>query len=119
MKELLRSIARRVLPFPVRRWLWAQWSWLWGRWRDLKRWWATKWVRYGSLRLKPIRPAFGFGRGQCIDRYYIENFLDRNAADIHGHVLEIADNSYTRQFGGQKVSQSDILHVTPGHPRAT
>lgn len=41
------------------------------------------------------------------------------ANDIHGHVLEIADNSYTLTFGGNRVSKSDILHVTADNPKAT
>ena len=119
MNEHLRLIARRTLPFPIRRCMWALWSWLCSRWTRLTRWGAVKRVRYGSLRLKPVRNAFGFGHGQCIDRYYIENFLDRHATDIHGHVLEISNNNYTRRFGGQAVSHSDVLHVTPGNLRAT
>ena len=77
-------------------------------------------VRFGSLRrLQPIGRIFGSEWGQCIDRYYIESFLARHAADIHGHVLEVADNTYTRQFGGTRVQQSDVLHVSPQHPGAT
>ena len=77
-------------------------------------------VRFGSLRrLSPIGRIFGSEWGQCIDRYYIESFLARHAADIYGHVLEVADNTYTRQFGGARVQQSDILHVSPHHPGAT
>jgi SAM-dependent methyltransferase len=110
---------RRILPVPVRRALWALWSRLWGRWQRLKLRWAIICVRYGSLRLKPIRPAFGYGHGQCIDRYYIESFLDRYSADIQGHVLEIADNTYTHQFGGERILRSDVLHVSHDHSRAT
>jgi len=77
-------------------------------------------VRWGSLRrLKPFSQTFGFDRGQCIDRYYIENFLSRNSQKIQGHVLELADNCYTQKFGGQKVTHSDILHLTPDNPKAT
>lgn len=77
-------------------------------------------VRFGSLRrLQPIGRIFGSEWGQCIDRYYIEAFLERHAADIHGHVLEVADNAYTRQFGGTRVQRSDVLHVSPEHPGAT
>ena len=43
---------------------------------------------------------FGFDRGTPIDRYYIESFLSTHASDIRGHVLEVADNTYTRRFGG-------------------
>ncbi|MBM3225827.1 MAG: class I SAM-dependent methyltransferase [Candidatus Tectomicrobia bacterium] len=54
-----------------------------------------------------------------MDRYYIEAFLARCADDIAGHVLEIADATYTRRFGGERVLQSDVLHIDPQHPGAT
>jgi len=77
-------------------------------------------VRFGSLRrLQPIGRIFGSEWGQCIDRYYIESFLARHATDIHGHVLEVADNAYTRQFGGTRVQRSDVLHLSSDHPGAT
>ena len=77
-------------------------------------------VRFGSLRrLQPIGRIFGSEWGQCIDRYYIESFLARHATDIHGHVLEVGDNAYTRQFGSTRVQRSDVLHVAPDHPGAT
>jgi len=34
-------------------------------------------------------------------------------------VLEIGDNTYTRRFGGENVTHSDVLHVTPENPNAT
>jgi SAM-dependent methyltransferase len=34
-------------------------------------------------------------------------------------VLEVAENSYTRRFGGDHVTHSDILHVVEGAPNAT
>ena len=85
---------------------------------------AVGWVRFGSLRrLHPIGEVFGVKRGQsvdpCIDRYYIEGFLARHAADIHGNVLEIADDTYTRRFGGSRVQRSDVLHAAPDNPAAT
>jgi SAM-dependent methyltransferase len=81
-------------------------------------------VGFGDLRrLQPIGPLFGLHRGDdldlCIDRYYITHFLAHYAPDIRGHVLEIADNVYTRRFGGEKVRRSDILYAPPGHPQAT
>ena len=81
-------------------------------------------VRFGSLRrLHPIGEVFGVKRGQsvdrCIDRYYITAFLARHAADIHGHVLEIADNTYTQRFGGARVQCADVLHAVSGNPAAT
>jgi hypothetical protein len=69
-------------------------------------------VRFGSFRrLKPISPDWGTERGQPIDRYYIERFLDRQARDIQGRVLEIGDNAYTRRYGQNRVTESVVLHV--------
>jgi SAM-dependent methyltransferase len=69
--------------------------------------------------LSPISRNFGMNRGQPIDRYYIENFLSRHAEDIAGHVLEIRDSTYTRRFGGDRISVSDVLDVDGDNPRAT
>jgi len=52
-------------------------------------------------RLKPISKVFGFDRGTPIDRYYIENFLSQHRNDIHGIVLEIGDNTYTKKIRWQ------------------
>jgi SAM-dependent methyltransferase len=77
-------------------------------------------IDFGGLRrLKPISDDWGFDRGLPVDRFYIERFMAANAADIRGRVLEVADNEYTRRFGGDKVTQSDILHDTEGSSRAT
>lgn len=77
-------------------------------------------VQLGNLkRVTPISQSWGYDRGLPIDRYYIEDFLWRHAADIQGRVLEIGDNSYTYRFGGNRVIRSDVLHVGEGNPRAT
>jgi SAM-dependent methyltransferase len=77
-------------------------------------------VRFGDLRrLRPISESFGYDRGTPVDRYYIEGFLARNAADVCGHVLEIGDATYTRRYGTDKVTRSDVLHVSPENPHAT
>jgi len=69
-------------------------------------------VRFGDFRrLTPIDGNYGFGRGTPVDRYYIERFLARNAADVTGRVLEIGDNTYTSRFGENRVIRSYILHV--------
>jgi SAM-dependent methyltransferase len=46
-------------------------------------------------------------------------FRSAHAADIRGHVLEIADDTYTRRFGGDRVTTSDVLHFIEGQPGAT
>ena len=77
-------------------------------------------VRLGDFaRTTPISKSFGFDRGTPIDRYFIENFLSKNASDIRGRVLEIGDNSYTVRFGGARVDKSDVLHVDARNPSAT
>lgn len=88
------------------------------------RWWQgqppVRSVDFGDLRrLEPISRAFGTDRGLAIDRYYIERFLNAHRADIRGRVLEIGEDVYTRKFGGDKVTKSDILHIDTSNRRAT
>ena len=78
------------------------------------------WVRFGSFNCtQPISNQFGIDRGQPVDRLYIENFLAACAADIKGCVLEFGDRAYTRKFGGNKVTQSDVWDVTKENRVAT
>ena len=77
-------------------------------------------IRFGSFRkLNPVSRRFGFDRGQPIDRYYIEAFLAVHADAVTGCVLEIGDDTYSRQFGAARVTRQEILHVVPGHPGTT
>jgi SAM-dependent methyltransferase len=106
-KDLLMAIPRMLLPVSARRWLWVQLH------RD-KNQLPVGQVRFGSFRrLKPISSNWGFDRGLPIDRYYIERFLSGHRQDIRGRVLEILNDNYTRQFGGDQVSQSDVLSMEP------
>ncbi len=109
----VRSLLDTVVPRSARRRVW----------RVLRR--ATRWpplgrVRFGSLRrVTSIGGDWGFERGQPVDRYYIERFLESHAADVRGHVLEIGTDMYTRRFGGDRVTRSDVLHVAESHPHVT
>lgn len=77
-------------------------------------------VGFGDLRtIHPISREWGYDRGQPIDRYYIDRFMSSNADAIKGHVLEVGDNSYTLAYGGDRVTRSDILHVSPESTKAT
>ena len=77
-------------------------------------------VQMGVLRrVMPVSPQFGYDRGQPIDRYYIENFLASHATKVRGCVLEIGDDSYTRKYGGSRVTGSEVLHIAEGNPKAT
>lgn len=69
--------------------------------------------------MEPASRIFGLDRGQPIDRWYIERFLAAHAALVRGTVLEVADAAYTKQFGGTRVTTSDVLHATPGNADAT
>ncbi|WP_227990766.1 glycosyltransferase [Flavisolibacter ginsenosidimutans] len=81
---------------------------------------ATGKIRRGDFNTtQPFSTNFGYERGGPVDRYYIENFLAKNAADIKGRVLEIGDNEYTLRFGGDKVIKSDVLHVEDNNAKAT
>lgn len=94
MKQLLKSIT----PEPL-------WDWL----REHRP------LRFGSFRrVTPISRGFGMARGTPIDRFYIERFLEKTAADIQGDVLEFADNTYTTRFGGDRVTRSVVWHSEPG-----
>jgi SAM-dependent methyltransferase len=77
-------------------------------------------VKWGDFkRTTPFSKQFGYDRGGPVDRYYIENFLEKNKAFVKGQVLEIGDNEYTLRFGGPGVVKSDILHVDANNPLAT
>jgi SAM-dependent methyltransferase len=73
-------------------------------------------VDFGDLaRLAPINGKFGMGRGGTpIDRFFIEQFLKRHSDEIHGRVLEIGDDAYTKRFGAANVKHSDVLGLEPG-----
>jgi len=69
-------------------------------------------IQWGDLeRVTPFSSDFGFDRGGPVDRYYIEKFLEANKSLVKGRVLEIGDNAYTLQYGQEKISQSDVLHI--------
>src|SRR5262245_32603403 len=109
----MRVLARRLMPRSIRPWLRA-------RWKAISCKPPAGLVRFGGLRrVTPISRVFGLDRGTPVDRYYIEHFLSAHAADISGRVLEIGEDTYTFQFGGERVVNSDVLHVEVSNPKAT
>jgi SAM-dependent methyltransferase len=107
--DKVRLLARRYLTRETRR-----------RLARLAVWPLVGWVRFGDFRrLKPISTDYGNSRGLEIDRYYIEKFLAEHAVDIRGRVLEIKHNEYTRRYGQERVTTSDVLHPVEGNPDAT
>lgn len=77
--------------------------------------------RVGHLPIRRLTPIsrFGFERGQPIDRYFIERFLDQSREAIGGVCLEVRDDSYTRRFGGDRVTRCDVLDIDEKNARAT
>ncbi|MCA8883676.1 MAG: class I SAM-dependent methyltransferase [Rhodobacteraceae bacterium] len=113
MTSLPRSLARKLLPPRLRDQITLM--------RQKHR---LQWPRAGSIvfgdfdRLSPVSAIFGFDRGKAIDRYYIEAFLQQNAADITGVCLELGDPAYINRFG-QGVTRPEVLHYVEGNPQAT
>jgi SAM-dependent methyltransferase len=109
----LKEMAKRILPAPVRRWMRVTHV-------RASEWPPYKMVNWGSLRrVTPIHSGWGVGRGNYIDRYYIERYLEQNADCIQGRVLEVTENEYTIRYGGNRVTKSDVLDIRPDHPMAT
>jgi SAM-dependent methyltransferase len=69
-------------------------------------------MRLGRIgRERPLSDNSGLDRGTPIDRYYIERFLAVHSGDVQGHVLEVGDDSYSRRFGGARISRQDVLTI--------
>jgi SAM-dependent methyltransferase len=102
LRRLLRRLAITLAPPMVRAWI---------RERLLAGWPPVGRVRFGSLRrARPIDREFGYHRGLPADRYYIESFLAKHRRAVEGRVLEVGDNEYTKRFGADQVTCSDVLH---------
>ena len=77
-------------------------------------------VRLGSFRrTDPVGPMWPNRRGQPVDRYYIERFLSSHRSDVGGRVLEAGDATYTYAYGADRVTVSDVIHLSPDNPSAT
>src|SRR5436190_23825188 len=70
---------------------------------------------FGTLRnINPTSTAWGKDRGNPVDRYYIEQFLQMYREDIRGRVLEVGSPAYTDRFG-KNVAHCDVLDSNPGN----
>lgn len=75
-------------------------------------------LRIAMLRGATVSETWGFDRGTPVDRFYVERFLEANADQIRGHVLEVKDDAYTRRFG-TGVDHVDIVDIDVANPAAT
>lgn len=67
----------------------------------------------------PLSGLWGWDRGRPVHRLYLDQFLNEFRADIAGHCLEFEAPMYAPRFGGDAVTQLDILHLDDTNPRAT
>lgn len=88
---------------------------------QMKQWWRrVGGVDMGDLReMEPVSRLMGVDRGLPVCRWYIERFLAENALLVGGRVLEVADDAYTRRFGGDRVTERAVLHAEAGNANAT
>jgi peptidoglycan/xylan/chitin deacetylase (PgdA/CDA1 family)/SAM-dependent methyltransferase len=76
-------------------------------------------VDFGILRrTSPLSYDWGYDRGTPADRPLIERFLAAHRNDIHGVVLEVQEDDYSRRFGSG-LERVDVLDLDPRNPRAT
>jgi hypothetical protein len=54
-----------------------------------------------NTRIEPVSRIFGIDRGQPVDRYYIEKYLNHHREMIRGQILEVGEERYSRQFADQ------------------
>jgi glycosyltransferase involved in cell wall biosynthesis len=106
-KRVLKTFVRAVVPKHLRALVRGSWPPPLGK------------INFGSLAsTRPVSMNFGWERGTPVDRYYIENFLEKNSRDIKGRVLEIGDDFYSRRFGSD-ITQMDVLHVNSEDRKVT
>jgi len=76
-------------------------------------------VAWGSLRrTEPVSRVWGLDRGQPVDRFYVERFLEAHAEDIRGDVLEVKDPGYVKRFERGARSYA-VLDVAEHNEQAT
>jgi SAM-dependent methyltransferase len=76
-------------------------------------------IDWGDLaRLSPVSAFWGTDRGLPVDRHYIEQFLSRHRADIHGRVLEVKDPKYATTFSSQMLDV-EVLDIDASNLQAT
>jgi GT2 family glycosyltransferase/SAM-dependent methyltransferase len=74
---------------------------------------------WGDLRrLEPLSPFWGEERGLCVDRHFIERFLEAHAEDVRGKVLAYHDALYATRYGRHRLTGCDVLDADATNPVA-
>lgn len=89
-------------------------------WRDAARSVRRRMLVAATGPHRPVSGNWGYdrGRGQPIDRWYIEAFLDAHRADVHGDVLEVKSDRYVRRYG-TSLGRVHVLDVDGANSAAT
>jgi SAM-dependent methyltransferase len=67
---------------------------------------------------RPISGHWGYDRGQPIDRWYIERFLESCREDVRGDALEVKSADYVRRYGSG-LRRVEVLDVDESNDQAT
>lgn len=86
--------------------------------KNIKRFIKLKTFYFLINSTKPISKYYGLERGNSIDRYYIDKFLEKNKNKIRGNCLEILNNNYTTKYGISKNIKSDVLDIEKENKKA-
>jgi hypothetical protein len=68
--------------------------------------------------MDPVSDRWGYDRGLPVDRHYIEGYLRQHATDIRGRCVEVLNSDYTRRFGGERVTESDVIDIDAANDQA-
>ena len=87
-------------------------------WRDAARSLRRRALLAATGPHRPVSGHWGYDRGQPIDRWYIETFLDAHRADVHGDALEVKSDTYVRRYGAN-LGRVHVLDVDGANGAAT
>jgi SAM-dependent methyltransferase len=87
-------------------------------WRDAARSLRRRALLAATGPHRPVSGHWGYDRGQPIDRWYIEAFLDAHRDDVRGDTLEVKSDTYVRRYG-KDLGEVHVLDVDGANAAAT
>ncbi len=67
---------------------------------------------------RPISGHWGYDRGQPIDRWYIERFLESCREDVRGDAIEVKSADLVRRYGSD-LRRVEVLDIDKSNAKAT